>query len=113
MNREFETRSYDSTGIGRLQTVALVFAIVGVIGCVIGWMSNPQEFFRAYLPAYIFWFLIGAGSLGVLMLQYTTGGEWGVILRRRFWIAIPGRDAEEEEHARHLVQEEREILGGH
>ncbi len=82
MNREFETRPYESTGIGRLQTVALVLAVAGVIGCVIGWMSNPQEFFRAYLPAYIFWFLIGAGSLGVLMLQYTTGGEWGVILRR-------------------------------
>ena len=44
--------------------------------------TNAPEFFRAWLPAFIFWFLIAAGALGVLMLQYVTGGEWGVLIRR-------------------------------
>ena len=26
--------------------------------------------------------MIAAGSLGVLMLQYVTGGEWGILIRR-------------------------------
>jgi hypothetical protein len=82
MKAEFQTRPIESTGIAKLQSVALVLAIIGMIGCVIGYMQNPQEFFRAYLPAFVFWFFVGAGSLGVLLLQYTTGGEWGVLLRR-------------------------------
>ncbi|HSP17157.1 MAG TPA: hypothetical protein VLV78_20610 [Thermoanaerobaculia bacterium] len=71
-----------STGIARAQRPALIAGILGVIACVIGFAINRQEFFRAYLPSYMFWFEIAAGSLAVLMLQYTTGGEWGVLIRR-------------------------------
>jgi hypothetical protein len=47
-----------------------------------GWFTNAAEFYRAWLPAFIFWFLIAAGSIGVMCLQYVTGGEWGVLIRR-------------------------------
>jgi len=71
-----------STGIARLQRPALIAGVIGLAASAIGWLIDPQEFFRGYLPSYIFWFAIAAGSLGVLMLQYTTGGEWGLMIRR-------------------------------
>ncbi len=72
----------EATGVARAQMPALFVGIGGVIACVIGFLINREEFFRSYLPSYIFWFEIAAGSLGVLMMQYTTGGEWGVLIRR-------------------------------
>ena len=71
-----------TTGIGRAQMPALIVGVLGVIGCIVGYVTNAQEFFRAYLPAYIFWFDIVAGCLAILMLQYVTGGEWGLLIRR-------------------------------
>jgi hypothetical protein len=71
-----------STGIARWQMPALIAGILGAIACVIGYFINPAAFFHAYLPGYIFWFQIVAGSLGVLCLQYVTGGEWGILIRR-------------------------------
>jgi hypothetical protein len=71
-----------TTGIGRAQTPALIVGVLGVIACVIGLMTNAKEFFQSYVPAYIFWFDIAAGGLAVLMLQYVTGGEWGLLIRR-------------------------------
>ncbi|MGZ8710327.1 MAG: hypothetical protein ACXW2P_12120 [Thermoanaerobaculia bacterium] len=72
----------ESTGITRAQFPSLILGIIGLIACVIGWVMNPQEFYRAYLPSFIFWFEIGAGALAILMLQYVTGGEWGLMIRR-------------------------------
>src|SRR5688572_16251739 len=70
------------TGIARAQMPAIIIGVIGIIGAAIGFFTNAPEFFRAWLPAFIFWFLIAAGALGVLMLQYVTGGEWGVLIRR-------------------------------
>ncbi|HEX7192388.1 MAG TPA: hypothetical protein VF381_12545 [Thermoanaerobaculia bacterium] len=71
-----------TTGIARYQMPALIAGILGAIACVIGYFVDPATFFRSYLPGYIFWFQIVAGSLGVLCLQYVTGGEWGILIRR-------------------------------
>jgi len=70
------------TGIAAWQTPALITGIIGLVASAIGWFLDKPQFYRAYLPAYIFWFQIVAGALAVLMLQYVTGGEWGVLLRR-------------------------------
>jgi len=75
-------RRPDSTGIARAQMPSLVVGILGALACVAGFFINRQEFFRAYLPSFIFWFEIVGGALGVLMLQYVTGGEWGLLIRR-------------------------------
>jgi hypothetical protein len=70
------------TGIARAQTPALIAGIIGLVGCAAGFFMAGEEFYRAWLSPFIFWFLIAAGALAVLMLQYTTGGEWGVMIRR-------------------------------
>ena len=71
-----------STGIVRWQRPALIVGVIGLAASAVGWFLDPQEFFRAYLPSFLFWFSIVAGCLAVLMLQYTTGGEWGLMIRR-------------------------------
>ncbi len=72
----------ESTGIARAQVPALIAGIVFLLVTVIGWFLRPEEFYRAYLPSYMFWFEIVVGCLGILMLQYLTGGEWGLMIRR-------------------------------
>ena len=69
------------TGIARWQMPSLIVGIVGLLACVFAWLHDPTGFFRAWLPSYMFWFSIAAGSLAVLMLQYVTGGEWGLMIR--------------------------------
>jgi hypothetical protein len=82
MTPDTQTRRPDATGIARAQMPSLVIGIIGAIACLAGFVINRDEFFKAYLPSYIFWFEINAGALAILMLQYVTGGEWGVLIRR-------------------------------
>ena len=70
------------TGIARAQTPALIVGVIGIAVAAIGWFTNAAGFYRAWLPAFIFWFLIAAGSIAVMCLQYVTGGEWGLVIRR-------------------------------
>jgi len=71
-----------ATGIARVQLPALIVGLIGLAGSVAGFLMDRPEFFRAWLAPFIFWFLIAAGALAILMLQYVTGGEWGVLIRR-------------------------------
>jgi hypothetical protein len=71
-----------ATGIARAQMPALIIGIIGVAGAAFGFFTDSGEFFRAWLAPFVFWFLIAAGALAVLCLQYVTGGEWGVLIRR-------------------------------
>src|SRR5580704_6857460 len=65
-----------------IQQRALVVGIVGLVLCAIGAVISPDQFFRAYLIAYLFLFGVTIGSLAILMLQYMTGGDWGLVIRR-------------------------------
>ena len=82
MTADVDSRRPESTGITRAQFPSLILGIIGLVACAIGWFMDAKEFYRAWLPAFIFWFEIGAGALAILMLQYVTGGEWGVMIRR-------------------------------
>ena len=73
-----------ATGIARWQTPSLIVGIVGLAVSAIGLFLDPWrvDFFRSWLTSYLFWFSIAAGCLALLMLQYVTGGEWGLMIRR-------------------------------
>ncbi len=45
-------------------------------------IAGPTQFYRSYLWAYMFIIGISVGSLAWLMLQYVTGGAWGLVIRR-------------------------------
>lgn len=56
-------------------------AILFVIS-IIGAFFNPQQFFRSYLMGYLFWIGLPLGAMALVMVQYLTGGAWGVVSRR-------------------------------
>jgi hypothetical protein len=71
--------------VNRLQTSALaVGAIALVLGCFLGLRSpeSKDAFFRAYLMGYMLVLGFALGSLGLLMLQHLTSGQWGILIRR-------------------------------
>jgi hypothetical protein len=68
--------------VGRLEQRALVVGMIGMVGCIAGWIMNSTGFYRAYLVAFLFVLGWSLGSLGLLMLQHLTGGHWGILIRR-------------------------------
>jgi hypothetical protein len=64
------------------QSRALIIGIIGAIGCVIGGVLQLDIFLRGYLIAYMFWTGLSLGCLGLLMIQYLSGGLWGLAIRR-------------------------------
>jgi hypothetical protein len=67
---------------GRSLVLGGVFAVLAIILAFV----NTTLFLQAYLVSFMFWLGITLGSLTLLMLQYTSGGNWGII-GRRFWEA--------------------------
>ncbi len=66
----------------RLFVQALGAGVVLSLLSVIGAFFDPGDFFRSYLMGYLFWLGLTLGALGIVMLQYLTGGAWGIITRR-------------------------------
>jgi len=70
------------TAVGRIQQRALMIGAVGLILCVVGAIFRPAQFLQSYLFAYLFTLGLALGSMAILMLQYLTDGDWGVVTRR-------------------------------
>ena len=73
---------YAPAEISRWRSMALGVGGIGLIAWAVGTYLSPEQGLRSWLLGFIFWGGIGFGSLGVLMLQYLTGGAWGVVIRR-------------------------------
>lgn len=70
--------------LARWRTRAIGLAVVGLAASALGFWTNHQVFAQAYLIAFVFWTGITVGSLALLMVQYLTGGAWGMFARRVF-----------------------------
>jgi hypothetical protein len=66
------------------QQRSLIIGVIGLIITIAGYFIDHDQFWRAYLTGFLFWNGIALGGLGMLMLQYLTGGTWGVVTRRVF-----------------------------
>jgi hypothetical protein len=65
------------------RTRALIAGVAGSVVSAAGFfVSGPTQFYRSYLWTYMFIIGITVGSLAWLMLQYVTGGAWGLVIRR-------------------------------
>jgi hypothetical protein len=65
------------------RTRALGVGIAGAVLCAVGFfVSGPTQFYRSYLWSYLLVLGLSLGPLAWLMLQYVTGGAWGVVIRR-------------------------------
>ena len=68
-----------------MRPITLVLAALGVVSLVVAvalGLADRVGFFRAYLTAYVIWLGLGLGCTGVLMVQFLTGGAWGLAIRR-------------------------------
>jgi hypothetical protein len=66
----------------RIGLLVLGLACVGM-AVLIG-LGDAARFFQAYLIAYSLWLGLALGCLGLAMIQFLTGGRWGLVTRRVF-----------------------------
>ncbi len=71
----------DAPQIGRWQMSALLVGVVAGLLSLIGAFVSRGQFFHSYLFAWLFWSGLSFGALVVLMMQFLTGGLWGLALR--------------------------------
>ena len=77
----------DTSALDRLQQRALVAAAVGLIAGAAGaFMGSVDQFLRSWLIGFMMVLGLSLGSLGLLMLQHLSGGQWGLV-GRRIWEA--------------------------
>ena len=67
---------------GRFARTAAVAGAILLALSALGGLSRPDYFFRSYLLAFVFWNGLAVGAMAVLMMQYLTGGAWGIAIRR-------------------------------
>ncbi len=79
---DFQPDATLNTQFDRIQRQALMVGGIGLLLAMMGAFFNLDQFFRAYLFAYLFWLGISLGSLLWLFVYHMTGGAWGVIIRR-------------------------------
>src|SRR6516162_10790485 len=76
------SRNVANVELRSFQNRFLGVGVAALIACGIGLAFSPQQFFRSYLFAYLFWMSIGLGCLPLLMLYHLVGGAWGYSIRR-------------------------------
>jgi hypothetical protein len=74
----------DAPVLGRFQQRALVIGGVGLLAGAIGAVANVDQFLRSWLIGFLFCLGMTLGSLGLLMIQHLSGGQWGLVSRRVF-----------------------------
>lgn len=78
---EFQTPA----NIGSWRNIALGIGGIATLVILVTALIFPEyreQALRSWLLGFIFWAGIGLGSLGIVLLQYLTGGAWGVVIRR-------------------------------
>ena len=69
----------------RMRNRGVMIGAVGIAATIAGFfLADRSQFFQSYLVAYMFWLGISLGSLLLLMVQYLSGGAWGLVARRIF-----------------------------
>lgn len=71
--------------LGEVRGFRTRFLVIGAAAlaiCVIGGFFNADQFYRSYVWCYMFFVGVSLGMGAMLMLQYLTGGAWGVVIRR-------------------------------
>jgi hypothetical protein len=70
--------------LARLQNRALMVGVIGLAAAAFGLVTNRDQFFQSWLIGFLFCLGLSLGSLGLLMLQHLSGGQWGMVGRRVF-----------------------------
>jgi hypothetical protein len=68
--------------VRRVQLGGWLVGGVALVAAILGAFTSPDKFYQSYLFSYLLVLGLTLGSLGLLMLQHLTGGNWGIIIRR-------------------------------
>ena len=66
----------------RIQRRAFLLGIAALVLAALDGIRAPEQFFRSYLLAFVFWLGFPLGCAGFLMVHHLTGGFWGLPIRR-------------------------------
>jgi hypothetical protein len=66
----------------RIQRRAFVVGIAALVLAALDGIRAPEQFFRSYLLAFVFWLGFPLGCAAFLMVLHLTGGFWGLPIRR-------------------------------
>ncbi|MCE9613489.1 MAG: hypothetical protein K8T26_04385 [Lentisphaerae bacterium] len=62
--------------------LALGLGVAGLAICLGLGLSQREAAMEAYLLAYLYWTAVALGCFSLLLLQYVSGGRWGLAIRR-------------------------------
>lgn len=71
-----------AASIDRVRNPSLAVGVAALAACTLAASSAPDAFFRGYLFGYVFFAGLTLGCMAIVMLQYLTGGAWGIPIRR-------------------------------
>ena len=87
-----QTHSHSATAVDNYQmdisswntgrNVLVFAALLGIIGCIAGYFTNPARLYQSYMVAFAYTTLIGLGAFFFVMVQFLTGSAWSVTMRR-------------------------------
>ena len=60
---------------------ALIVGAIAAVVSIIGAVFQHAQFFQSYLFAWLSWSGLPFGALVIVMMQFLTGGKWGLALR--------------------------------
>src|SRR2546423_8517851 len=72
----------------RAKLISASVGLLGLAGCIAGWIFAPGDFFLAYLFAHFFFLGLSLGALALLMIHHLASGYWGYSVRRFFEAAV-------------------------
>jgi hypothetical protein len=67
--------------LNQLQRYMLIVGGVAATLSLLGGIFNHAQFFESYLFAWLFWCGLSVGALVIVMMQFLTGGMWGLAIR--------------------------------
>ncbi|ABF42000.1 quinol:cytochrome c oxidoreductase quinone-binding subunit 2 [Candidatus Koribacter versatilis Ellin345] len=72
------------------QRNSVIIGVIGAIALAVIGVFWHQAFMRGYLVGFMLWLGLSLGCMALLMLQYVTGGLWGLVSRRFLEAAAKG-----------------------
>jgi len=66
----------------RIERRAFVLGVAALVLAMLDGIRVPEQFFRSYLLAFVFWLGFPLGCAAFLMVHHLTGGFWGLPIRR-------------------------------
>src|SRR5690349_8058490 len=85
LNPEALLRERPTGDLARLRGRGVIVGVAGLALMAVGWLTQGREaFLQSYLIGFILWMGITMGSLAMLVVQYLSGGAWGMVTRRIF-----------------------------